>query len=94
MSMRGSDERSGKLFSYVDLEQRLPARQAASTSNGTEQTKAIRSPVTDGPTFAAMATSKAKSHITMATKQPLSPHHGRVFQQPVRGPDLPLGFLR
>lgn len=26
MSMRGLDERSGKLFSYVDLEQRLPAR--------------------------------------------------------------------
>ena len=24
--MRGSDERSGKLFSYVDLEQRVPAR--------------------------------------------------------------------
>ena len=24
--MRGTDERSGKLFSYVDLEQRVPAR--------------------------------------------------------------------
>jgi hypothetical protein len=24
--MRGLDERSGKLFSYVDLEQRVPAR--------------------------------------------------------------------
>ena len=24
--MRGSDERSGKLFSYVDLDQRMPSR--------------------------------------------------------------------
>lgn len=24
--MRGTDERSGKLFSYVDLEQRVPTR--------------------------------------------------------------------
>ena len=56
----------------------------ASTSSGTEPTKGIKCPATDGPTCATMAISKAKSPTTMATKPPSSPRHGHVFQRPVK----------
>lgn len=64
---------------------KLAVAQAASSSNGTEQTKVIRSPVMDGPSFATMAASTARSHITMATELPSSPNYGRVFQKPDTG---------
>ena len=58
---------------------KLAVGQVASTSNGTEQAKVTRSPVIGGPTFATMAASTAKSHITMVTELPSSPTYRRAF---------------